>query len=328
MPVEGHLDVAYDQAAGTVELGSSSFATPATRVEVSGTLGKMLQVRLRSTDLNDLLPALAMAEENPPTEIPLKLRNGSVTADGSVTGPLDNPRFTGQVTVSNGEIQGHGFDQFTGEIDATRMEISGTRLAASRGAMTASGSARLSAREGSFEDAGVTGQLELRNAPVGELAREAGSTVGSGDGLGQRSSGWIHPAAGGGTGARYPAAGGVRRADRPRARRRPLPARRAGYRQRDRHGRNLPAAIQRELPASGEQSEIGRRELRRDRTERDRVADRTCRQNLSGGGRPIGRTGERNRHGSRTEVSSSRPPPRTSPGRASRWMGNPLAISP
>lgn len=177
MPVEGHLDIAYDQAAGTVELGSSSVATPATRVEVSGTLGKMLQVRLRSTDLNDLLPALAMAEQNPPTEIPLKLRNGSVTADGSVTGPLDNPRFTGQVTASNGEILGHGFDQFTGDIDATRMEISGTRLTASRGAMTASGSARLSAREGSFEDAGITGQLELRNAPVGDLAREAGSTV-------------------------------------------------------------------------------------------------------------------------------------------------------
>ena len=177
VPVEGHLDVAYDQAGGTVALGPSSFVTPATRVEVSGTLGKVLQVRLRSTDLSDLLPALAMVEENPPSEIPLKLRNGSVTADGSVTGPLDDPRFAGQVTVSNGAIQGHGFDRFSGEIDATRMEINGTRLAVSRGGMTVSGTASLSAREGSFEDAGVTGQLELRNAAVGELAREAGSTV-------------------------------------------------------------------------------------------------------------------------------------------------------
>src|SRR5665213_3832126 len=101
VPVDGHLDVAYDQAGGTVALGSSSIATPATRVEVSGTLGQMLRVRLRSTDLNDLLPALAIAEDNPPTEIPLKLRNGSVTADGSVTGSLDAPRFAGQVTVSN-----------------------------------------------------------------------------------------------------------------------------------------------------------------------------------------------------------------------------------
>ena len=176
-PVEGHLDVAYDQASATVELGSSSLATPATRVEVSGTLGKMLHVRLRSTDLNDLLPALAIAEDNPPSEIPLKLRNGSVTADGSVTGPLDQPRFVGQVTVSNGAIQGHGFDRFTGEIDATRQEISGTRLTVSRGAMTVSGNVSLRAREGDFDDPGMAAQFDLRNAAVGELAKELGSTV-------------------------------------------------------------------------------------------------------------------------------------------------------
>jgi len=176
-PVNGHLDVAYDQAAGTIALGSSEVATPATRLEVSGTLGKMLQVSLQSTDLNDLLPALAMAEENPPSEIPLKLRNGSVTAEGSVTGPLEDPRFAGRVTVSNAVIQGYGFDRFTGEIDASRMEISGTRLAVSRGGMSASGSARLTARAGSFDDAGVTAQFDLRNAQVGELVREAGSTA-------------------------------------------------------------------------------------------------------------------------------------------------------
>lgn len=174
-PVEGHLDAAFDQSVGTVALGTSSFATPATRVEVSGTLGKMLQVRLRSTDLNDILPALAMAETNPPTEIPLKLKNGSATADGTVTGPLDDPRFTGQVTVSNGEIQGQGFDRFSGEIDATMREIAGTRLAVSRGSTTASGSVRLTAREGSFTDASVAAQLDLQNASVAELARQAGS---------------------------------------------------------------------------------------------------------------------------------------------------------
>jgi hypothetical protein len=109
VPVNGRVDVVYDQASGTVALGSSSIATPATHVEVAGTLGRMLQVRLQSTDLSDLLPALAMAGENAPTEIPLKLRNGSATAEGAVTGALDDPRFTGQVTVSNGEVQGYGF---------------------------------------------------------------------------------------------------------------------------------------------------------------------------------------------------------------------------
>ena len=179
MPIEGHLDVAYDQAAGTIALGSSSLATPATRLEVSGTLGKTLQVRLRSTDLNDLLPALAIAESNPPSDLPLKLRNGSVTADGSVTGSLDAPHFTGQVTASNGEIQGHGFDRFSGDVDATHMAISGTRLTLSPRRDDSLGSASLTANAGNFDDAGISGQLELRNAPLGELVREAGQHGGN-----------------------------------------------------------------------------------------------------------------------------------------------------
>ena len=305
------------------------FATPATRVEVSGTLGKMLRVRLRSTDLNDLLPALAMAEENPPTEIPLKLRNGSVTADGSVTGPLDNPRFTGQVTASNGEIQGHGFDQFTGEIDATRMEISGTRLAASRGAMTASGSARLSAREGSFEDAGVAAQLELRNAPVGELAREAGSTVailGTGSASVRLSGSVRRPEAELALDIQRPAAFGEQ-LDRVRA---------------DAHYRPGELDIANGIATDGTsqlqfsgtyrhpENNLKSGDVSFDMAAQNVTASRI--EHLAkispAGGRPIGRTGERNRHGSRTGVSSSRPPPRTSPARASRWMGNPLAISP
>jgi translocation and assembly module TamB len=177
IPIDGHLEAVYDQAAGTVALGSSAFGTAATRLDVSGTLGKMLQVQLRSTDLNDLLPALAIAEDHPPSEIPLKLRNGSVTADGSVTGSLDDPRFAGQVTISNGVIQGHAFDRFTGDIDATRMEINGTRLGISRGAATATGAVRLTAREGAFADPGVAAQLDLKNASLGELAREFGSKV-------------------------------------------------------------------------------------------------------------------------------------------------------
>ena len=57
-------------------------------------------VRIRTTELSDLLPALALVEEKPRPEFPLlKLKNGSVSLDGTVTGPLDDPNFVGQVTV-------------------------------------------------------------------------------------------------------------------------------------------------------------------------------------------------------------------------------------
>ena len=182
-PLQGQIDFAYDQAANTIALGSSALATPATRIELSGTLGKdaskqALRVHLRTTDLNDLLPALAMLEQNPPTEIKLlKLNNGSATVDGVVSGPLDDPRFLGQVTVSNGEVQGHPFDRFAGEIDATLREIQANQVILARGPTEVTGTAKLTARAGSFEDAAVASRLTVRNVAVGDLVREAGSAL-------------------------------------------------------------------------------------------------------------------------------------------------------
>src|SRR4029078_196953 len=98
-------------------------------------------------------------------------------AEGAVNGALDDPHFTGQVTVSNGEVQGYGFERFSGKIDATRREIKGTRLAISHGAMTVAGSADVIAREGKFDDPAVTGQFDVRNAVLADLLKEAGSTM-------------------------------------------------------------------------------------------------------------------------------------------------------
>ncbi len=56
-PITGHIDVTYDQVQGTIALGSSSIATPATRVELDGTLGRTLRVRARTTRLEDIIPA-------------------------------------------------------------------------------------------------------------------------------------------------------------------------------------------------------------------------------------------------------------------------------
>src|SRR5579862_5541530 len=177
VPLQGQIDLTYDQAGDTIALGSSSIATPATRLEVSGTLGRMMQLRFRSTSLDDILPALAIVEDNPPAQIPLKLKNGSVTADGSVTGPLDDLKFTGQATVSNGEIQGHGFDRFTGEIEADGSRIQANQLVLARGPTEITGSATLTAKQGVFDDAAVTAQLNIRNASLADLAHEAGSSA-------------------------------------------------------------------------------------------------------------------------------------------------------
>ncbi|MEO5922918.1 MAG: translocation/assembly module TamB domain-containing protein [Bryobacteraceae bacterium] len=177
-PITGHVEVIYDQAKGTVALGSSSVATSATRVELDGTLGKTLRVRARTTRLEDVLPALELAT-NGPVDLPLKLNNGSVSLDGNITGRLDDPQFHGQVAIANGQVREYRFDRFSADLDVNRREVLARNLEAARGRTTASGTLALTERpgdSGSFANSEMVGQLTLRNVDLAQTAREGGLT--------------------------------------------------------------------------------------------------------------------------------------------------------
>jgi translocation and assembly module TamB len=176
VPVEGEIDGLYDQAAGTVGLGSSHIATPASRLDVSGTLGQTLRVQLRTSNPDDLLPAIAMVEAHPPSTLYLKLNGGSASADGSVTGPLDNPTFAGRALITNGAVEGHGFDRLAAQVEADKRGIRAERLSLVRGTMEVTGAASLAERNESLEDGALTATLTARNLDIAPLLREAGSS--------------------------------------------------------------------------------------------------------------------------------------------------------
>ena len=134
-------------------------------------------MQFQSTNLDDVLPALALMEQDAPKEIPLKLNNGEVTATGTITGTLENPEFRGQASVTNGQIEGHSFDRFTATLDATRTAVAATRFTLTRGATEAAGDARFAARDGKFDDASLGGQFTLRNVNLAEALKEAGNTI-------------------------------------------------------------------------------------------------------------------------------------------------------
>lgn len=178
-PIRGHIDLAYDQPRGTVALGSSSVETTATRLELEGTLGRTLRVRARTTRIEDLNPVIAFAQEADPGELPLKLNNGSITVDGTVRGPLNDPQFDGQVSVANGQVRDYSFDQFSAEISANQHEIFARNINASRGRSTATGSVALTARSGDsggFDNSEIVALLNLQNIDVAEAAKLAGVT--------------------------------------------------------------------------------------------------------------------------------------------------------
>ncbi|MGH7246832.1 MAG: AsmA family protein, partial [Pseudomonadota bacterium] len=127
IPIQGAVEVAYDPKAGTIHLGESRLSTDSTSIEVAGTLGETLRVAVQSKNLNDVLPAVALASglspnyansapplpdgrgsvpvsESRPSrsgwngyfvtgtkELPVTLHGGSAKFTGTVIGPLKNP---------------------------------------------------------------------------------------------------------------------------------------------------------------------------------------------------------------------------------------------
>ena len=175
--IEGRLDISYDQAAGLLKLGNSFVATAATRVELTGTLGETLEVRAQSSNLDDVLPALAMAGDHAPKELPLKLSNGRATFNGTVSGPFDDLVFRGQATLTNATFENYPFDRFTGDVEASQRAVKSQHFVLARGVTQIDGSAEITPKGGKFDDGAISGRLEVRNVQLAEFAKEAGVTT-------------------------------------------------------------------------------------------------------------------------------------------------------
>ena len=168
-PIDGHIALSYDPGAGTFDLGSSYLATAASRIDVSGLLGTNMRVALRSTSMEDLQTALDAAGWH--ETIPLKLRKGAVTANGSILGSLDAPRFRGNISATSATLQNHDFDRFAAEVEASGASVALQRIDAAVGEARASGNLTLNAP---FENPGIAGDIVLRSTPAALLAQAAG----------------------------------------------------------------------------------------------------------------------------------------------------------
>lgn len=138
-PVRGLVEATYSAEGGTVDLGRSWIELPASRVEFAGVLGKELEVRAESRNLEDLLPALNVKSLAVRLEGPAGFR-------GKVLGPLEDPHIAGRLRAAGFIVTGRRFDGFQAEVAATRERIELREATISRGSLRArfEGAARLS----------------------------------------------------------------------------------------------------------------------------------------------------------------------------------------
>jgi translocation and assembly module TamB len=173
LPVHGELSAKYDLAAGTVELGRSWLELPHTRLDLSGALGQRLDVRLQSRDLNDLSPVMNSAS------LPAKLagQNGSVAFNGTVSGPLAEPRIAGHATILSATYNGQQIDSLAGDFTAMKTQATVTNAALVSNNLRAriTGSIGLTDWKPVAASA-VNANVQLTNADMGKLLALAGQT--------------------------------------------------------------------------------------------------------------------------------------------------------
>jgi len=169
--VSGRLFAVYDARAGTVDLGNSVLNLPRSRVVMSGLIGRQVRARLETRDLNDFLPVLAPGLHS----LPLKLENGSLLFDGTITGKLKNPRIAGRIDLNRFSVSGEAFDSLQGTVALSPENAQLQDASLARGALRArfDGSLGLAAWQAS-KSSGVSVRGAVRNASVAEILARLG----------------------------------------------------------------------------------------------------------------------------------------------------------
>lgn len=174
-PVEGVIHASYNGASETIDLGNSYLQLPATRLDFTGTLGQQLHVHLRSTNLDDLLPALELASHSPPQAMALKLQNGVAIFDGVVTGPLNSPQLAGHVAATHVLYSQEKIDTLAADIAVQQSELRIQNATLARGSLHGQLSATVALRDWKPDNGGaLTATLSVRGADVQDLLASAG----------------------------------------------------------------------------------------------------------------------------------------------------------
>jgi translocation and assembly module TamB len=127
VPVSGRLNADYNGRADTVTVATSYIALPHTRVDLSGQLGRQIQVKLVSRGFADFQPL---------GDIPVAFSaGGEATLNATVSGTLSAPNIAGAVAVNSFSVEGRPFQHFSADLNASPSGVSIENAVVARGAL-------------------------------------------------------------------------------------------------------------------------------------------------------------------------------------------------
>jgi translocation and assembly module TamB len=166
-PVHGQVAASYIADSGTLDLARSTLALPHSRVDFSGVLGRQLTVHLETSNLNDLLPAFGESA----AKLPLKLQNGAMVFDGTVTGKLDSPQIEGHTRATGVVYSGESVDSLEADVTVSPPGLRVQNAAVARGSLRVQFSGSLALDDWKIPDTSqIAGSATIRNAALADVA--------------------------------------------------------------------------------------------------------------------------------------------------------------
>jgi len=166
-PVHGQVIANYIADSGTLDLGRSTLTLPHSRVDFSGVLGRQLTAHLETSDLQDLLPALGESA----AKLPVKLQNGAMVFDGTVTGKLDSPQIAGHTRATGVVYSDESVDSLEADVTVGPHGLRVQNAAATRGALRVQFNGSLAMDDWKIPDTSqIAGRGTLQNTALADVA--------------------------------------------------------------------------------------------------------------------------------------------------------------
>ncbi|HEY7307204.1 MAG TPA: translocation/assembly module TamB domain-containing protein [Bryobacteraceae bacterium] len=177
VPLSGRLDLSYSGAKGTLDLAESYLTLPDSRIDLSGSLEKRIDINLISHNLSDFLPALAFASSKPVTSLPVTLQGGAATVQTAITGRLAAPQIAGHIGMTRFMVEKRPFDELAADVIASPGGASIQNGMISGKALQSHFAASIGLRNWKpVTDSSIKADLTARNGDVADLLSLAGQS--------------------------------------------------------------------------------------------------------------------------------------------------------
>jgi len=174
VPVRGQIVASYNGASGIADLGQSFIALPSSRLDLSGAIGKQLNVHFVSRNFDDLRPLAP--------DLPLRFDpGGSALVEATVAGQVSMPVLSAHAEMSRFASEQRHFDFLAADVDAESTHVTVRNGTVTRGPLDAKFQASVGLNRWKATSAEpINASVSMRNGDVMDvlaLAQENGLPV-------------------------------------------------------------------------------------------------------------------------------------------------------